>query len=136
MPTTITVDSVARAYAKATDPNYQKQLDRGDTGLGVYLVDGTCTLLDAGTGMSHLIKTHNRAGAGRRSSIALKDETTHPTTLVTEKNTVVFSFYGPYGSANSIVRLQELFKGLSALFGGAGISNLEELLIGQVSVPD
>lgn len=135
MSNTITVDSVARVYIKSSDPEYSKQLDRGDTSLGVKEIDGTATLLPATeTGLSHLMKQHNRAGTGRRSSISMKDSTHDSSTLVDEKNTVVVSFYGPYNSATSRARLIQLFLGLSTFLNASSGAEIEALLIGAIEV--
>lgn len=53
MSTTITVDAQARAYTPATDPSYRKQLDRGDTKIGVAVYAPSTNLLLSGT--SHLL---------------------------------------------------------------------------------
>jgi hypothetical protein len=135
MPDTITIDLVARDYTKATDPDYQKQLDRGDTDLGVHSITGAKTLLTIDKGVSHLVKTHTRAGTGRRSSCSIKDDTVNATTLVKSKNTVVLSFYGPYNDEESVERLVQIFKGMSTFLQASSEAELRTLLIGSISVP-
>lgn len=129
MSTTLTVDAVARVYEEAFDPNYAKQLDRGDTKVAVAPIVPTTNLLLSGT--SHALKTHAKAGSGRRSTFSTKDECVDDGE--TKKDTVVITGYHAYNNEDSVERSCLLLEAQYTYLSANNFAEWKKLLRGGIN---
>jgi hypothetical protein len=131
MSTSIIIDGNTRSYEEAADPNYAKQLDRGDTKVAVAPVTAGTALTLVGT--SHALKTHAKAGPnGRRTVFSIKDECVK-TDGTSKRDTVVVTVYHNYNDEDAIERCVQIFAGQYAYLSANDFAELRKQMRGSIN---